>query len=381
MTRPNLFANATSELTQDAVLCWLLNWADPGNEEVDADLHQTGRELLHALLATHGTSPPTTAASVTAKRQVKRIDVVVWVGDEYLIGIEDKTDTGPHGNQLARYRTTLDTLAEGRTVVPIYVKTGERNEDAHVRAKGWSVFGRQALLDVLRRSIDCGVKNDILAEFRDWLERKEHQATAWRRLPTAESWPWASWQGFYGALEERMPWADHLGWSYVANPAGGFLAMWGGVLRNGPRRVPLRPASAGHARDSGQGPHEDPAPGGESSVAATAARRGRRCWLVATAPAASREWAVHGRRLLGRLEGDGARRSRGPRRDSAKASGTDGVAGRTGGPGGALTGSEPLRASRAEPPRYPGPKPGGGAGAKPVRCGPREIGRLMRRSP
>lgn len=234
MTRPNLFANATSELTQDAVLCWLLNWADAGNADLDAGLHQTGRDLLHALLAAYGKGPPPAAASVEAKRQVKRIDVVAWVGNEYLIGIEDKTDTGPHSDQLARYRATLDTLARGRAVVPVYVKTGERNEDAHVRARGWSVFGRRALLDVLRRSAARGVENDILAEFRSWLETKEAEATAWRRLPITASWPWASWQGFYGALEERMPWAEDLGWSYVANPAGGFLAMWWGFFKTDP---------------------------------------------------------------------------------------------------------------------------------------------------
>lgn len=234
MTRPNLFANATSELTQDAVLCWLLNWADASNAELDAELHQTGRDLLQALLTIHGQGPAPPTASVKAKRQVKRIDVVAWVGDEYLIGIEDKTETGPHDDQLTRYRATLDTLANGRTVVPIYVKTGERNEDAHVRSKGWSVFGRRALLDVLRRSVDRGVDNDILTEFRVWLEQKEDEATAWRRLPTTAPWPWASWQGFYGALEERMPWAEHLGWAYVANPAGGFLAMWWGFFSTDP---------------------------------------------------------------------------------------------------------------------------------------------------
>lgn len=230
MTRPNLFANATSELTQDAVLCWLLNWADPSNAEVDPGLHRTGRDLLAALLRVHGHDVPGAETTVRALRQVRRVDVVAWVGDEYLIGIEDKTTTGPHSNQLERYRATLEGISDGRTVVPVYVKTGERNEDGHVRSKGWEVFGRAQLLEVLGRARDRGVQNDIVSEFHAWLDSKEREATAWCRLTTAEPWPWASWQGFYGALEGLMPGAQHLGWDYVANPAGGFLAMWWGFF-------------------------------------------------------------------------------------------------------------------------------------------------------
>jgi len=230
VTRPNLFANAKSELTQDAVLCWLLSWADSSNAELDPDLHLTGRDLLAALLGAHGHEAPGPETSVRAERQVKRIDVVAWIGDEYILGIEDKTTTGPHSNQLERYRVALETMSKGRTVVPVYVKTGERNEDEHVRSRGWEVFGRAQLLDVLRRAADRGVKNDIVSEFHAWLDSKEQEATAWRRLPTTDPWPWASWQGFYGALEGLMPGTQHLGWDYVANPAGGFLAMWWGFF-------------------------------------------------------------------------------------------------------------------------------------------------------
>ena len=68
MPVPNLFALATSELTQDAMLAWLLAWAAPFNAEVDAVLHATGRRLVDALFATHGEAPDADA-TIDIRRQ------------------------------------------------------------------------------------------------------------------------------------------------------------------------------------------------------------------------------------------------------------------------------------------------------------------------
>lgn len=38
--RPNLFTYATSELSQDAFICWLAAWADPKFKDADPALHQ-----------------------------------------------------------------------------------------------------------------------------------------------------------------------------------------------------------------------------------------------------------------------------------------------------------------------------------------------------
>jgi hypothetical protein len=40
MNRPNLFSYATSELSQDAFICWLLSWASLEYKDVDGQLHQ-----------------------------------------------------------------------------------------------------------------------------------------------------------------------------------------------------------------------------------------------------------------------------------------------------------------------------------------------------
>jgi hypothetical protein len=51
MTGPSLFYFATSELSQDAFICWLLSWADPSAGGSDQPLHRTATALLDRLMA------------------------------------------------------------------------------------------------------------------------------------------------------------------------------------------------------------------------------------------------------------------------------------------------------------------------------------------
>ena len=48
--RPNLFTYATSELSQDAFICWLAKWADPKYKNIDQALHQAGQEFVVSMI-------------------------------------------------------------------------------------------------------------------------------------------------------------------------------------------------------------------------------------------------------------------------------------------------------------------------------------------
>ncbi|MBB1077961.1 hypothetical protein HUU62_26545 [Rhodoferax sp. 4810] len=50
MTKPNLFSYATSELSQDAFICWLLSWITPEIREYDKNIHELFVNLLKAFL-------------------------------------------------------------------------------------------------------------------------------------------------------------------------------------------------------------------------------------------------------------------------------------------------------------------------------------------
>lgn len=49
--QPNIFHYATKELSQDAMSCWLIDWAGQNEDScVERDLRACGREFVQALL-------------------------------------------------------------------------------------------------------------------------------------------------------------------------------------------------------------------------------------------------------------------------------------------------------------------------------------------
>ena len=58
MQQPNLFSFATSELSQDAFLCWFLSWADSKYEKLDASLHHCARGFISAIFDKHTKTMP-----------------------------------------------------------------------------------------------------------------------------------------------------------------------------------------------------------------------------------------------------------------------------------------------------------------------------------
>jgi len=122
--RPNLFKLATKELSQDAFIAWLLQWANPSCDEDDPNLHLAAKNFLCELISMQGT-PPSEIKQVEAGRQWENIDVWANVNKSHLIIIEDKVGTGPHSNQLSRYRATAENWCKENEykLICIYIKT------------------------------------------------------------------------------------------------------------------------------------------------------------------------------------------------------------------------------------------------------------------
>jgi hypothetical protein len=114
MDRPNLFDLATSELSQDAFLRWLLSWADVRHRAADEALHTTAVTLTAELVRPHGIEPPAGCQSLEVRRQYKDIDILVLANDDLALLIEDKTDTGERSDQLRRYLDVIRHDFPGR---------------------------------------------------------------------------------------------------------------------------------------------------------------------------------------------------------------------------------------------------------------------------
>ncbi len=140
--KPNLFAYATKELSQDAMICWLIEWSvTAAGNETDKALRDLGREFVEALLGKHGVKLRGAIRHAEIRQQKYGIDVLVRIHDEdsaHVILIEDKTHSSAHGDQLWRYR---DVVAGGNTSLgkvpehwPVYLKTGNQSlaEDGNI---------------------------------------------------------------------------------------------------------------------------------------------------------------------------------------------------------------------------------------------------------
>ncbi|HMV66967.1 MAG TPA: PD-(D/E)XK nuclease family protein [Myxococcota bacterium] len=226
--RPSMFAFATSELSQDAFLGWLLAWADPRFAQADGGLHRAGRRFLHQLAEVVGWPKPTDQGSVRVELQVDRIDLLVRVGSDRALVIEDKVDANEAGNPLVAYKER----AARRLAVPtahvagVYLKTGDQSDFSKAKAAGFVLFDRTRLLDVLQAAVDDGVRNDILLDFLDHMRRREAQTSAWRTHPV-DRWVGDAhnllWRGFFGALQSEIGEGN---WGFVNNAGGGVYAFW-----------------------------------------------------------------------------------------------------------------------------------------------------------
>jgi hypothetical protein len=218
MPHPNLFAYATSELSQDAFFCWLLDWANKENADGDPALQQAACGFLNALLAKHN-KPPVVAPDVKIYRQSERADIVAVVNEHFVLAIEDKIGAGVHGDQLNRYPDRMRKKFPNAEILPIFLKTDQSNYH-DVEEADYKLFLRSDIWAALRASAN-GVTNAIFLDFLKNLEKLESSITSYRTMPVPQ-WieEWNAWIGFYGELQQRR---TDLQWDYVANPSGGFL--------------------------------------------------------------------------------------------------------------------------------------------------------------
>ncbi len=220
MKKPNLFDYATSELSQDAFICWLLKWSNPEYIEVSKELHLCGIEILKAFFNKHNKEFPKTIESVEVIKQDKNIDVLCIVNGLYPIIIEDKTTTVEHSNQLAKYYEDIKNRAyDLDKIIRIYFKTYDQSDYDSIKKEGYEIFNRKDLLEVLN---NYEIDNDIYNDFKDRMNQIQADVDSYKILPISE-WNWNSWIGFYMELQQIL---GDGSWGYVANQRGGFLGLW-----------------------------------------------------------------------------------------------------------------------------------------------------------
>lgn len=184
----NIFDYATSELSQDAFLSWLISNFDCEQD----DVKEYSRQFLAFLLNKHETyTKDTEIKDVAVWEQWNDIDVVVWGkydGEGFALAIEDKTFSYLHSSndgsvkvsQLKKYRDALEKDAqkkhanENLRIYGVVYKTSsvtkEERNDANVNQ--FSVFDIDdicLLFERIKGSVGLS-RNEILIEYQDYLE-------------------------------------------------------------------------------------------------------------------------------------------------------------------------------------------------------------------
>lgn len=230
--RPNLFDFATTELSQDAFLCWLLSWADYKYATVDTSLHRTAIDFLKSIGKKCNVDilDKALALEIDIHKQYQGIDVLalVLVGErKYALVIEDKIGSTEHSNQLSRYRKVVEKGFPSHKRLLVYLKTGEVLQSAKDEAKknGFVVYSRADFLEVLKPNAE-DTEDTILRDYYQNLLSKDRMYNKFSTDSISE-WTnhWQAWEGFFSALQENIQ--QPSGWEFVNNSGGGeYIFAW-----------------------------------------------------------------------------------------------------------------------------------------------------------
>lgn len=225
----NLFYYATSELSQDAFLCWLASFA---LEESSSDpvLKDCARHLIAMFVPELA---HTQFTLVDVERQVGHIDVLLTVksGDAvYKIILEDKTFTSEHSNQLVQYMQLVKTCFPGCRARGVYYKTGFQCDLSNVEQAGYTIISREQMLRFMS-PYASQTSNQIFLDYYAFWSEFQRESEEYRTRPVS-CWNRNQASGFYdflkttGYLTQRGLWMDY---GYVANQTGGFYGLWAGT--------------------------------------------------------------------------------------------------------------------------------------------------------
>lgn len=205
----NLFDYATKELSQDAFLRWLFENYNCENESVK----KASRKLFDSF--TENKFKDKTITELTTVAQWKNIDISIWFkidGIEQLIVIEDKTGSGIHDDQLARYEKEITGhndfwrnegnrkrynieryIEKGGNVFKVFYKTNiiDEWEAKHTESLGWKTYDIYSIYNLFK---DIETDNEVLGYYIEYI-KKIHSAA--NRDGKPSEWGLISWHSFF----------------------------------------------------------------------------------------------------------------------------------------------------------------------------------------
>lgn len=226
MNKPNLFRYATKELSQDAFICWLLEWAQ--QEFYLEPEHKISLAFLRLLFQKGKKELPEKIDSVKILKQNKNMDILCIINNKYAILIEDKVNANADSDQLERYSAVINSNFKNYELILIYLKTGVNVETKNAEQQNYAVVNRSDLINALS---EYDSKNAIIVDFQNHILEMEKKYTSFLYIELSK-WTNESWFGFFDYLKKQI---DGSNWKkfYRGNNQYCFNYCWNYVKDNG----------------------------------------------------------------------------------------------------------------------------------------------------
>ncbi len=221
----NLFYYATSELSQDAFICWLLSFAYKNCDKNPA-LTECAKDMLR-LFIKDLEKEDEIYLSEYPQKQYKNIDILLTVNDKYKVIVEDKTFSEEHDNQLIRYKNIVkeDFPEFQDNTIGVYFKTGFQSNLENVKEAKYVICDRKNILEILERHRN-GIKNDIFHDYYTNLKNFNDAMLSFKSKPISD-WEWREINGFFEYFQDEANKTNcFVKYGYIHNQTGGFYGMW-----------------------------------------------------------------------------------------------------------------------------------------------------------
>ncbi len=221
----NIFKYATSELSQDAFICYLLSFALEENNNINNQLTKVAFKFLNKIregAIKNGKKVFEKDSYVSEiRQQYKNIDILVRIDDVYII-IEDKTFTSTHNNQINRYTEKLveDDKIPLENIICVYYKIIEQPfREGNVDFE----FDRKKLLELF---LHANVKNTIFNDYVSYLQFIDYRICCKIYDIPLDKYDYFNNLGFFEYLKNKVK--NFWGYGSISNAKGGFEGLWYG---------------------------------------------------------------------------------------------------------------------------------------------------------
>ena len=226
MERNNMFKYATKELSQDAFICWLVNYINTDEEKYKV----VARDFIELIADKIGNVKfmqyvKDNNYKVEIKHQYKNMDILLKIGEFYII-IEDKIKTLEHDDQINEY--TYKLIKEGikqKDIFTCYYKIYDeyKSKNKFVNA----IITRRDMISLLEKAQN---KNLFMEDYYKYLKEIDEYSKK-RDITTNNLCELKSdivnnlvdpiYTSFYSELEEKEGSHNIIGWGYADNRKGG----------------------------------------------------------------------------------------------------------------------------------------------------------------